>query len=170
MAHPLRVNTAELLRRPGTEKVIELGATTAELGVEHPAYRTDARVELQLHLDSMSDGLVVRGSLVVPWHGVCRRCAVEVGGDVHSEVHELYQLTVTDPDAFALPPDQLDLEPMVREVLLIDAPVTPLCRPDCAGLCPVCGADRNTDPCTCTDVVVDHRWDALESLKHQLDD
>ena len=66
-------------------------------------------------------------------------------GEVHSEIHELYQQVVTDPDAFELVGDQLDLAPMVREVIVLDAPMSPLCRDDCQGLCPECGVDLNVE-------------------------
>jgi uncharacterized protein len=87
-------------------------------------------------------------------------------GALRSEVHELYQIVVTDPEAFELTGDQLDLEPMVREVLVLDAPVSPLCRDDCAGLCPSCGIDRNTGSCDCVDEPNDSPWSALDVLKH----
>ena len=85
-------------------------------------------------------------------------------------MHELYQETVTDPEAFPLEGEQLDLEPMVREVLVLDAPSSPLCRVDCAGLCPDCGIDRNTGSCSCNNTVADPRWGALDQLKGILDD
>ena len=61
--------------------------------------------------------------------------------------------------------EQLDLRPVVRELVLLDAPSTPLCRPDCAGLCPTCGVDRNSQACQCEPPPVDPRWSALDALK-----
>jgi uncharacterized protein len=49
--------------------------------------------------------------------------------------------------------------------VLLDAPTTPLCRPDCAGLCPQCGADRNEQACACQPPPADPRWSALDALK-----
>jgi uncharacterized protein len=57
---------------------------------------------------------------------------------------------------------------MVRENLLLDAPIAPVCRPDCAGLCPTCGADLNAATCHCEAVVVDPRWEALSQLRANL--
>jgi uncharacterized protein len=84
------------------------------------------------------------------------------------EVHELYQLVVTDPDAFAIHNDQIDLAPMVRETVLIELPDAPLCRIDCAGLCPTCGVDFNVDQCGCAAPIVDARWAALDALRDLL--
>ena len=166
-AHPLRVNAAELLRRPGSEKDVELRATVAEIGLVDERFWDADPVSIELRLESLTDGIVVNGQVSAIWHGVCRRCALPAEGELHSDVHELYQYVVTDPEAFELVGDVLDLEPMVREVLVLDAPASPLCRPDCAGLCPVCGIDRNTDTCSCQEAPVDSRWGALDALRLQ---
>jgi uncharacterized protein len=89
---------------------------------------------------------------------------------VVSVIHERYQQVITDPDAFPIVGDQIDLEPMVRENLLLDAPIAPVCRADCAGLCPTCGIDLNLGTCDCLTTVTDPRWDALSQLKANLPD
>ena len=73
----------------------------------------------------------------------CRRCLRPLDGVVVADVDELYQEHVTDPDAFPIEDGQLDLAPMVRETVLLELADAPLCRHDCAGLCPSCGIDRN---------------------------
>jgi uncharacterized protein len=169
-AHPLLVNAAELLRRPGTQKSYTLDVALADLDiVDDHRFAPDARVEVQLELESLSTGIVVDGEVRVPWHGTCRRCLEPTGGVSMSEVHELYQRTLTDPDAFEIVGDQLDLLPIARELVLLDAPSTPLCRPDCAGLCPTCGANHNEGACDCTAPPADPRWSALDSLKSAFD-
>jgi uncharacterized protein len=117
----------------------------------------------------MNDGIVVDGTVSVPWHGVCRRCNEPTGGVSVSEVHELYQRTLTDPDAFEIVGEQLDLRPVARELVLLDTPATPLCRPDCAGLCPTCGINRNEGSCNCDGPPADPRWAALDQLKSAVD-
>jgi len=163
--NPLRVNAAELLRRPGNHKSVELVAALADLQVvDATRFADDAQVAVRLHLEALSDGIVIDGELSVPWHGVCRRCLLETGGTQVSEVHELYQRIVTDPEAFEIVGEQLDLSDVVREVILLDVSSTPLCRPDCAGLCPTCGANLNDGPCGCATVPTDLRWSALDQL------
>lgn len=164
MASPLRVNAVELLRRPGSERVVETELTIGELAIDDGRFHTDDIVGVALRLDVLTDGIVVNGELRTMWHGTCRRCAAPASGSLQCDVHELYQRVVTDPDAFELG-DLLDLEPMVREVLLLDAPLVPLCRDDCKGLCPVCGIDLNVETCSCTNEVADPRWAALDDLK-----
>lgn len=115
MANPLRVNASELLRRPGSQKTVELSSLLAELEVVDPVrFADDAEVSVRLHLEALNDGIVVDGELSVPWHGVCRRCLADTGGTQVSEVHELYQRTVTDPEAFEIVGDQLDLRDVWR--------------------------------------------------------
>ncbi len=168
MANALLVNAAELLRRAGTQKEIELAVPLADLEiVDDPRFGADVDVQVHLHLESLNDGIMVDGEVSVPWHGTCRRCLEATGGVSVSEVHELYQRVLTDPAAFEIIGDQLDLRPIARELVLLDAPATPLCRPDCAGLCPTCGANLNDGVCGCAAPPVDPRWAALDQLRDE---
>ncbi len=169
MGSALRVNAAELLRRPGSEKSVDLEVTLDQLGiVDDPRFAADAETRVRLHLEALTDGIVVDGTVDTPWQGTCRRCLADTGGVAQSEVHELYQKVLTDPDAFELEGDLLDLEPLVREMVLLDAPSTPLCREDCAGLCPTCGTNLNEATCDCAPAPADPRWGALDGLKDLL--
>ena len=112
----LLINALELLRRPGSERTIDVELSAAELGLADARFRADDQVKVNLRLESLSDGIVVLGSIDVPWQGACRRCLRELSEHTESEVDELYQTVVTDPDAFEIVGDQLDLLPMVREL------------------------------------------------------
>jgi uncharacterized protein len=166
VANPFLVNAAELLRRSGLQKDVVLQVPLIDLEViDDPRFVEGTEVDVRLHLESMNDGIVVDGSVSVPWVGTCRRCIEPIGGIAVSEVHELYQRTLTDPDAFEIIGDQLDLRSVARELVLLDAPSTPLCRPDCAGLCPTCGINLNDGSCSCAAPPADPRWSALDQLK-----
>ena len=166
--NPLLINAAELLRRPGSERRFNLEPTIADLGIVDPRFDPDATVEVSLRLEALTDGLVVDGQVSAPWADSCRRCLAPAAGVVLGEIRELYQVVLTDPDAFEIVADQIDLAAMVREIILLDAPLAPLCRLDCAGLCPTCGIDLNTASCDCVTAVVDPRWEALSQLKVNL--
>ena len=164
MASPLLVNAHELLRRPGTDKPITFDLTVAELDIDDARLPADGLVAIELRLESLSDGIVVDGRISVPWSADCRRCLEPARGVTVSEVHELYQVVLTDPDAFEIVGDQIDLRPLVRDLALLDAPIAPICSATCAGLCAVCGSNRNTDPCSCNTATVDPRWAGLEGF------
>lgn len=168
MPRALLVNAAELLRRPGSHRDLVASPTAGELGLDDDRFVAEDPVEVALALESLTDGIVVTGHLAVPWHGHCRRCLRELSSSTTSEVDELYQTVVTNPDAFAMVGDQLDLEPMVRELAQLDAPWDPLCRPDCAGLCPICGVDLNEAGCSCEAPAQPSPWDVLDQLKGDL--
>jgi len=64
--------------------------------------------------------------------------------------------------------DSLSLEDVLREQVLLSLPVRTLCKPDCKGLCPRCGANRNTQPCSCGEGPADSRWEALTGLRGRI--
>jgi len=168
MTSALLINAAELLRRPGSERRFDEQLTVAELGIADPRFDADSCVNVSLRLESLTDGIVVDGQLTVPWSDSCRRCLAPAAGEIVAEVHELYQQVMTDPDAFEIVGDQIDLRRMVTENILLEAPLAPLCRPDCAGLCPTCGADLNAGTCDCETTEIDPRWQVLSQLKVNL--
>jgi uncharacterized protein len=166
--HALRLNPVELLRQPGAERQLHAVLSPAELELDDPRIAGDVTVDL--HAVSSIDGVVVRGSVATPWHDECRRCLTAVSGVAAAEVDELYQYEAAPGagvagDANQIEGDHIDLAPVVREYVLLELPDAPLCRPDCAGICPVCGIDRNTATCSCDTEVRDDRWSVLDQLK-----
>lgn len=105
------------------------------------------------------------GRLAGTYADDCRRCLTAASADVDGEVHFLFaddDGETDDPDVFPVDPRaaQVDLRPAIREHWLLTVPTFLLCRDDCAGLCPRCGADLNQGPCACPPAT-DSRWDAL---------
>lgn len=129
-------------------------------------------VEVDVMVELIDGGVVVSGTVEAPWQGECRRCLKPVGGRMAVRVRELYQprrehvaAPPDDDEIYPLEGDQLDLAPLARDAVLLELPQAPLCREDCAGLCPTCGADLNAGPCDCPDPSVDPRWSALDALR-----
>ena len=107
--------------------------------------------------------------MTAPWEGVCRRCATTVAGTLAIPVHERFaDETVAgadlDEELYPIADDELDLGPLVRDAVVLELPMAPLCREDCAGLCPQCGADRNEGDCACV-APTDPRWANLDALR-----
>jgi uncharacterized protein len=159
---PLRINAVELLRQPGAFRDVALDIDAASLDAEHELLRGDIHVEVRL--TALNDGIDVDGAVSADWATVCRRCLIDVSGTAVGVVDELYQIEPLDPDAHVIEDGQLDLAPLVRETVLLELDNERLCRDDCAGLCPVCGVDRNTTECSCDTTVSDERWAALEGF------
>lgn len=166
--HQLKVNAFELLRRPGTLKAFQFSVDPEAIALVDSRLVPGSNIEIDLVCESMTDGIVVHGSVSATFHGECRRCLTSLVGRIDADVHELYQVAITDPDAFLIEGDIIDLAPMVRETILLELPDAPLCRPDCAGLCPTCGTDLNAGSCECPTDVVDARWSVLDALRDQL--
>jgi uncharacterized protein len=164
--HILRLNARELLRQPGLTRQIQTDLDALDLGVTDD--RVAGAVAITLEAVSSVDGIVVSGSISTPWRAPCRRCLAEVTGSARIDVDEVYQDVIGDDDAFQIEGDQIDMAPAVREYVLLALPDGPLCRDDCAGICPVCGTDRNQTTCSCDTSVRDDRWAALDELR--LDD
>ena len=105
----------------------------------------------------------------------CRRCLADVSERVTADSHMIFaeadnEETDDASDVFVLDPGarELDLRPAVREEWLLAVPAFSLCRDDCKGLCPRCGADLNDGPCDCPEAT-DGRWDALKTARHDGD-
>lgn len=165
MAHTtaLRVNAVELLRSPGASRPIEVSLPPDALGVDDP--RVSGDIDITLAATSSVDGITVHGSISTPWHDQCRRCLIDVDGVAVATVDEIFQHDPRVADAVEIVGDQIDLAPIAREYVLLELPEAPLCRDDCAGICPQCGTDRNETDCGCDDAPRDLRWSALEGLR-----
>lgn len=109
--------------------------------------------------------ILVTGTVTSPWVGECRRCLGPASGTLSAEVRELFEERPDPEETYKLSGDQLDLEPLVRDAVLLELPQAPLCSEACAGLCPVCGINRNEGTCTCVTEPTDPRWAALDVLR-----
>jgi uncharacterized protein len=100
----------------------------------------------------------------------CSRCLDATLSLIESDFTELYAFdhrTETESGLIVPEDGYIDITELAREYLLLDAPTTPLCKPDCAGLCPICGANRNEEKCSCKTDAIDPR---MAKLKDLLDD
>ena len=88
----------------------------------------------------------------------------------HADAGDEHALHEEDLGVLYLEDERLDTDPILIEQLQLNIPMKPLCRADCKGLCPVCGADRNAGACACEESRVDPRWSTLAALKSRLED
>jgi uncharacterized protein len=162
---PFIADIVGLRRHQGRREHLAVRAPIPGLCITASEVPPAADVELDVDLEAVEGAVVVAGTARAPWRGECRRCLRPVEGEVSTAVDELF---VTDPEegeTYPIRGDHIDLEPMAREAVVLGLPLAPLCRPDCKGLCPTCGADLNQAPCGCPAADQDPRWAALDALR-----
>ena len=125
-------------------------------------------VELDLLLESVVEGVLVTGTAVAPTEGECSRCLDPIGDSVEIELTELFaypdsttEATTEEDEVSRLVDDRIDLEPIVRDAIVLALPQVPLCEEDCRGLCPECGGKwADLEPGHGHETI-DPRWAAL---------
>ena len=122
-----------------------------------------APVTVDLVVEStLGEALTLHGTVRAPWRGECRRCLELIEGTLEVEVRELYERHPTDEDSLPIEHDAVDLTPVVHDAVVLALPLSPLCRPDCAGPSPddypVALAADEPEPRT------DERWAVLDEL------
>lgn len=156
---PFVVAVGEL--RPGDHREYRV---QGHVGVNLDSGQVDDDVRLTLRVSALSDGVVANGRATFRATLTCHRCLSEWDDERSVDVMQVYQ-AVPDEDGRRLQSDgTIDLEPAVRDEVVLDLPLAPLCRPDCKGLCTVCGTDLNTNPCSGHTDESDHPLAALRQL------
>ena len=161
---PFVVVVSDLLRRPGSRRHERLEKGLAALKVTGALVPAGTVAEVDALLDSIHEGILVTGAVRAAWEGECRRCLRPVGGELRARVQELFERRPTEGDTYPLEHDRIDLGPLVRDALLLELPLAPLCAEGCQGMCPTCGADLNDGTCECRPAGRDPRWAALDGL------
>jgi DUF177 domain-containing protein len=148
---------------------VELELTPLEYGGQR-YIAVPAKVPAELVVSRASTGTVFQLAFRARLHGPCYRCLADAVVDVSVNARE-YQATNPDSDELRSPyvvDDSLQLTAWARDAVALALPEQILCRPDCAGLCPVCGKDLNVEPHTHEEEHGDPRWAALEQLRDRL--
>ena len=169
---PLVVDTTKLPRQPGATRALKrVVPAPADLGLELISVPEGSDLELDLVLTSVSEGVYisgrVRGSLI----GECGRCLNEIGESFEVSLAELYayaesttEETTDEDEVGRMQGDLIDLEPALRDAVVLTLPTNPLCRQDCPGLCPDCGVHFDDLPADHSHEDADPRWAALRNL------
>jgi uncharacterized protein len=176
-ADPFVVHVARLRRKTGQQVhevrrgEVALAGPMHEAGIDagRSVVPAGAEAEVDVTLTSFEGGIEADGTVRAPWVGVCRRCAEPVEGELTIQVHERFAdaplAGPSDEDLYPIAPDDtIDLGPMARDAIVLELPMAPLCRDDCKGLCPQCGANRNEGDCGCV-APRDPRWANLDVLR-----
>jgi uncharacterized protein len=158
--------------RPGEEyrDEIEVELKPFELGGQRYLVAPD-RLPAEFAVSRASTGTVFELRFDARLHGPCYRCLADAVLDVPISAREYQATNPGEAEELRTPyleADRLDLATWARDAVALALPDKILCRPDCAGLCPVCGRDLNVEPHAHDDEAVDSRWAALEELRERL--
>jgi len=145
--HPFRVNVGFLLNQP-------IGYNR-EIHFEYPRVSLPPDLYLDhcnggIRVSRTPQGILVQAAFSAQVQTECVRCLAEFLQPLHTEFDELFAFNnrSTTESSLILPEDgNIDLDPLVRECFLLEIPISPLCKPDCKGLCAVCGEDLNLQTC-----------------------
>lgn len=183
-ASPWVIDTRTLGRRPGSLRTVRTAVPASErignevVGVPAvdrrsgpagpPGEQDLSLVDLDLRLEAVAEGVLVSGTAAATAEGQCARCLIDLTEPVVVTIRELYAYpesataaTTEDDEVERLVDDLVDLEGVVRDEIVLALPLAPLCRPDCAGLCPDCGERFDDLEPGHSHEILDPRWAAL---------
>jgi uncharacterized protein len=156
----------DLLHRPGEMRERTLSVTVPDdLGTEIIAVKAGSVLTVELRLESLHDGILVSADVRGAASGECVRCLIDVEQPVEVEIQELFAYSEDEAFDYAVQVDTIDLEPVIRDAVVLSLPFQPVCQEDCLGLCPECGVRLLDNPGHEHEAPVDPRWAALAGLE-----
>ncbi|MEU6219110.1 YceD family protein [Streptomyces sp. NPDC047022] len=185
--NPLVFDTHGLGRRPGAlQRLTRMVDAPKDFGIQGViGVPEGAPLELELRLESVMDGVLVTGTARASAEGDCVRCLEPLELELEADFQEMFSYpdaddrgrvktepaddAEEDEDRLFLEDGLFDLEPVLRDAVVLALPMQPVCREDCPGLCSECGASLADDPDHHHDAV-DIRWAALQGLAGSLED
>jgi uncharacterized protein len=159
---PLVVGVTELRKRSGSRRTVTTDVELPGLAISSAAVPPGGEVHVELELESVPESVVATGTVEAPWQGECRRCLRTVTGTLRADVREVFELHPVEGETYPLVDDHVDLEPVVRDAVMLSLPLAPLCDDDCRGPdpdeFPIAGEGSEAkEP--------DPRWSALGDLR-----
>lgn len=169
----MQINVAQFLKSDqGNSRTIEIDD-----------YFEDENNRIPVHGDlkftRINQRILVQGKVTIEVPLVCSRCLKTYSCIIPLEIEEEYYPTIDINTGARVPPPEesgsfmidehhiLDLTEAMRQYKVIALPMKPLCREECAGICPTCGKNLNEGPCDCPSVETDPRWNELLKLKNK---
>jgi uncharacterized protein len=164
--NPWSLSVIDLIHRPGEMRERQFDVPTAEdMGNAVIGVKAGTEVHLQVRLESLHDGILVTGDADTVAQGECVRCLIEIEQAVEVEFQELFAYSPDEAFDYEVHDDSVDLEPVVRDAVVLSLPFQPVCQDDCPGLCPQCGVRLLDNPGHEHEAPTDPRWSALAGLE-----
>ncbi|WP_237090014.1 YceD family protein [Nesterenkonia sp. PF2B19] len=176
----LVIDVKELRDRPGTQQhLTRTVGVPAEFSTVLVGFRQGEDLELDLRLESVHEGVLMTGTASAQVAGQCGRCLDELGYPLTVDVMQLFTFPERAAQASGEAEDEderligddltIDLEPVLRDLMVSALPFQPVCREECPGLCSQCGFRMEDDPEHFHEQI-DPRWAALANLRNGLDE
>jgi uncharacterized protein len=170
---PLAVNIARLGRRPGSMFPLHDTVTSpTRIGLELIGIAPGAPLDLDLRVESVSEGVLVSGTLSAPTTGECSRCLMPFTGRIEVALTELFaypdsitEATTEEDEVGRIVDNIVDLEQPIIDAVGLELPFSPVCSPDCPGLCPRCGVVLATAEPGHHHDDIDPRWAKLAAMR-----
>lgn len=112
-----------------------------KLDLETDIIKFSSPIKVRIEASRITNAVTVNLSIDSLWHAICSRCLEEFDTALKKNIRLNFQADNLAPT--------IELDPEIREEIILDYPIKPLCKPDCKGLCPRCGANLNEGGCTC---------------------
>ncbi|WP_372338113.1 DUF177 domain-containing protein [Microbacterium sp. MPKO10] len=159
---PFAISVHDLIGRPGHMREHALTVAAPEqLGEGLISVKQGAEIVEDVRLESVHEGVLVTADVSTTATGECGRCLTDIAQSVEVEIQELFAYSTEEASEQAVHDDHVDLEPLVRDAVVLSLPFQPVCRPDCPGLDPETGerlADTGEKE---PREILDPRWEAL---------
>jgi uncharacterized protein len=167
----------ELADIEGSSRRIDIELSPKLLDLEDSDLRLKSDLHVAGEIEKTSAEVIVRGSITGEGEIECSRCLQPVDQKLkidfqanfvtpeHFSLDKENEVSISDLDTDVLEGDRIEIEDIVREQILLNVPEQVFCKPDCRGLCPKCGSNRNLIDCKCDLNETDPRWAALKNLR-----
>ena len=163
---PYTIPVFDLMHRPGEMREREIdGVVTEGFGNAVIGVKTGTNVHLDVRLESLHEGILVSAEASTIADGECVRCLTAVSLPVQVDIAEVFAYSFDEAFDYMVHDDHVDLEPVVRDAVVLSLPFQPVCQEDCLGLCPECGVRLLDNPGHEHEAPVDPRWAALAGLE-----
>jgi uncharacterized protein len=165
VSNPFLVPVFDVMHRPGEMREREIDAAVTEsFGNAVIGVKEGTNVHLDLRLESLHEGILVTAEVKTVADGECVRCLTAVSLPVQVDIAEVFAYSFDEAFDYTVQDDHVDLEPLVRDAVVLSLPFQPVCQEDCLGLCPECGVRLLDNPGHEHEAPVDPRWAALAGL------
>lgn len=159
------------MRAPGSERELQFDVPAPErLGEGLVAVAVGEPLEIDVRLESLHEGILVSGTVATTATGVCGRCLIDMTEGVEVDFQDLFAYSSDEAFDFEVHDDHVDLEPLIRDSVVLALPFQPVCRPDCPGLDPETGERLADRPDFQPRVPSDPRWAALAEFEASVEE